>query len=951
MLTRALFLAVGWFVISLLATLAGGNRLRYGHVLFSIAWLSLVLILGDLWALLTFGIPWEILALSGLTFIFGLVCFWWLRDWNAFGQATWVTTVLGTLLFVAYAFSITTFSPLNPISFIIALIFFFIEMTALVLALSHTYENLDVMCRVRWRNRIEQIEPVPGYTPMVSLHVPAYDEPPEVVEETLRSLAQLDYPNYEVLVIDNNTPQEGTWRPLQKICHELGPRFRFLHLDRWPGYKSGALNFALTQTAPDAEIISIVDADYRLKPNFLRETVPVFAHPQVAFLQAPQDFRDYKGNSYLESIYYSYKYFFEVSMPVRNEYNAIIFAGTMGLIRKLALQQIGGWDEWCITEDAEASLRILKLGYKSLYYKKSFGQGLMPYSFDGLKKQRFRWCFGGIQILKKHWEKLMPWAHMVDPTNHLTFAQRYFYLVGGLQWFTDVFNLLFAFFLVLGGVLSMLAGSLTIRPLTAPLMVLPAIFLFLHLWRFAWVLRHILHLPWGVALRSMYGFFSAGWVVTLACFQGLIQPEGVFLRTPKSKGRSRVLQALRVTQWETGIGLLCLATALLAVVSHPNLYTLFLALLLTWQSTLYLSAPAYSLMSASAALGRPLVVREGEVGRGGGVFEHWAARWALGLAAALLLVGLVIQFLPQPAGAPDYTKYQPPEIPPRRLVGLERVPIEERAFTPTPTQTPLPTPTAILEPTDTLPPPTEPLVATPTALPPTPAATFTTVPTATVGIPPSPVISETATVAPAPTETLPVTSTPGSTAEPTGTAPVTPSPGTTTPSATGTAATPAPTGTLPTPTVPTGTAPVTPPSGTAATPAPTSTIPPSTLTPTSSPLPPTATVTPSPLPPTITSGPISPTAVPATPAPPATTTSGPVLPTAAPTTTSSVGPTAAPGLIPPPTAAPTTTNSVPPTAAPAAPAAPTPIPPTAAPTTAPTAVPATEAPTSASTPE
>jgi len=54
----------------------------------------------------------------------------------------------------------------------------------------------------------------------------------------------------------------------------------------------------------------------------------------------------------------------------------------------------------------------------------------------GLKKQRFRWCFGNVQILRKHWESLMPWAHWIDPQNRLTQAQRYFYLAGCLQWFS-----------------------------------------------------------------------------------------------------------------------------------------------------------------------------------------------------------------------------------------------------------------------------------------------------------------------------------------------------------------------------------------------------------------------------------------------------------------------------------------------------------------------------------
>jgi len=79
------------------------------------------------------------------------------------------------------------------------------------------------------------------------------------------------------------------------------------------------------------------------------------------------------------------------------------------------LQEIGGWDEWCITEDAEASLRILKAGYQSLYIRRTYGSGLIPFTFEGLKKQRFRWCFGGIQILKKHWLSLLPWSHWGSP--------------------------------------------------------------------------------------------------------------------------------------------------------------------------------------------------------------------------------------------------------------------------------------------------------------------------------------------------------------------------------------------------------------------------------------------------------------------------------------------------------------------------------------------------------
>jgi cellulose synthase/poly-beta-1,6-N-acetylglucosamine synthase-like glycosyltransferase len=709
MITRLLYLSLVWLILSLVATLAGGTRLRHGNLVISTGWLAGVLLLGDAWALLTFGLPHEIALFTSLALLFGLFCIRWMRHWNAFGQVTWTTSIMTTVLFIIYSFQVTAFTPLNALSFLLALVFFFIEALALLMALTHTYESLDATCRITWRRRIERLEPRPGYLPMVSLHVPAYNEPPEVVAATLRSLAALDYPNYEVLVVDNNTPDSAAWRALEDISRQMGPRFHFMHLEKWPGYKSGALNFALTQTDPDAEIIGSIDADYQLDPGFLRELVPAFADPRVAFIQTPQDYREYAGDPYLESTYHGYKYFFEVSMPARNEYNAIIFAGTMGLIRKSALQEIGGWDEWCITEDAEASLRMLKLGYQSIYLNRAFGQGLIPFSFDGLKRQRFRWCFGGIQILKKHWEALMPWAHWVDPHNRLSQAQRYFYLTGSLQWFTDLFNLIFASFLVLGGLFSLSGGQITIRPLTASLMILPAVFLLLGLWRFVWVLRHALSLSWLVAVRAMYGFFSLGWVVTLACVQGLIQPKGAFLRTPKAKSSSRMRHALTVTRWETLIGLTCLTVGALAFAVHQEIRTLFLGLLLAWQSSLYLAAPYYSLLSIQEKPARR------QVERGAPVLENRAARWALALVSLLLIAAALIQALPRPSSIPAYIRFLPVEIPLIRLLGLDQVPVEERrrsspleptptpedshAF-PTPTGTPADPGLARLEPTN-----------------------------------------------------------------------------------------------------------------------------------------------------------------------------------------------------------------------------------------------------------
>ena len=679
MLIRFLYLSAIWFALSLLATLIMGSRLRRGDSALSLLWLAGIILLGNLFAIFTFGRFIEIFGLSLLAFVFGLVWIIRLRDWNAAGQVTWAMTLLTTGLFIIYAFMLTAFSPLNPISFIFALLFFFLELITLLLALAHMHESLDVICRIQWHRLLDKLEPLPDYQPMVSLQVPAYNEPVEVVQKTLNSLAQLNYPNYEVLVVDNNTPLEKTWRPLEEICRKLGPNFHCLHLDKWPGYKSGALNFAVTQTDPRAEIIGIIDADYDVDPDFLRELVPAFADPKVAFVQTPQDYSDSKGDIFSESTYRGYKYFFEVSMPSRNERNAIIFAGTMGLIRKSVLEEIGGWDEWCITEDAEASLRILKLGYQSLYINRAFGSGLMPFNFEGLKKQRFRWCFGGIQILKKHWEALMPWAHWVDPSNKLTLAQRYYYLVGGLGWFSDVFNLLFAFFLILGAAFNFLASPIQVRPLTNTIIIIPAVFLFLHIIRFLWVLRIRLRISLGMAVATMYNFFSLGWAVTLACVQGLVQREGVFLRTPKSKTSSRAWHAIQVTQWETAIGLLCMIAGLLAFTADPTWATFSLCVLLFWQGSLYVAAPLYSLLSLNREAA--LAARVTEQGRP--VLEQRAARWVVIFSMLLIAAFSLIRLLPSPAELPAYVRFLPGDsvdsaptvVPsPEQVSGRERAP-------------------------------------------------------------------------------------------------------------------------------------------------------------------------------------------------------------------------------------------------------------------------------------
>ncbi|MCB1578023.1 MAG: glycosyltransferase, partial [Xanthomonadales bacterium] len=150
--------------------------------------------------------------------------------------------------------------------------------------------------------------------PFVSIHLACCNEPPEMVILTLDSLAALDYANYEVLVIDNNTKREEVWKPVEEYCARLGPRFRFFHLNPWPGFKAGALNFGLEQIDPRAEVVAVVDADYVVRRDWLSALTGHFGDPKVAVVQCPQAHREFEDNAFRRMTAWEYDGFFRIGM-------------------------------------------------------------------------------------------------------------------------------------------------------------------------------------------------------------------------------------------------------------------------------------------------------------------------------------------------------------------------------------------------------------------------------------------------------------------------------------------------------------------------------------------------------------------------------------------------------------------------------------------------------------
>lgn len=475
----------------------------------------------------------------------------------------------------------------------------------ILVLLTEAHEWAETMWVKGRRRGFKPVKVDENELPMVSIHLPIYNEPPDMVKETLNALVRLDYPMFEVIVIDNNTKDPDVWKPVEDHCRALGPRFKFHHVDPLSGFKAGALNYALPHTDPNATIIGVIDSDYLVDPTWLRDLVPQFKQGSLAIVQAPQDYRDGDENIFKSMCYSEYRGFFFIGMITRNERNAIIQHGTMSLIRKSALEEVGGWSEWCITEDAELGLRIFEHGYEAMYIPKSYGKGLIPDTFIDYKKQRYRWAYGAMQIMKRHKETLSGFKK-----SRLTAGQIYHFLAGWLPWITDSINLVFNIGAVVWSVLMISAPTKFDPPLIIFSVFPLALFCFkvaklIYLYRGAHIVVTV-----GQTISAAIAGLALSNTVGRAILSGFVTNNKPFFRTPKMADSHPFLKAMASSREETLImilfWLLMVSVATIKTTPSPDLVVWIVVLLM--QSLPYAATFFVSMISAFPGLGKKQAV-------------------------------------------------------------------------------------------------------------------------------------------------------------------------------------------------------------------------------------------------------------------------------------------------------------------------------------------------------
>jgi cellulose synthase/poly-beta-1,6-N-acetylglucosamine synthase-like glycosyltransferase len=430
------------------------------------------------------------------------------------GVTLWQTATLAAAANVVGAWFATVFAYWNGHYFVPGAAFALglgtvLLMPLIIIALARIDEIAAIAFGRRPRRLIEAPPLVPeAAAPKVSIHIPAHNEPPEMLKQTLDAVARLDYPNFECVLVINNTPDPGLWLPVEEHCKTLGNRFKFVRADNLLGFKAGALRLAMIHTAADAEVIGIIDADYVVHPDWLKDLVPQFTDATVGLVQAPQDHRDGERSVMHHAMNGEYSGFFDI-----------------GLVRRAALEAAGGWSSDTICEDTDLGLTLLELGWQAHYTSRRYGHGLLPDSFEAYKKQRHRWAYGGFQILRKHWRRFLPGG------SRLTRDQKREFALGWLNWLgAESLGVAVAILnIVWVPVIAFLDIAVPDRILTIPIL---ASFI-VSVMHFVTLYRLRVRADSGRLLGSMFAAMSVQWTVARAVGFGVIKDHLPFVRTSK----------------------------------------------------------------------------------------------------------------------------------------------------------------------------------------------------------------------------------------------------------------------------------------------------------------------------------------------------------------------------------------------------------------------------------
>ena len=267
---------------------------------------------------------------------------------------------------------------------------------SLVLLLAEIYGLLILFLGYFQTIEVQTRAPLtPRTFPTVDILIPTYNEPVEIVRRTVIAACAIDYPHKKVYVLD-----DGRRRAIQLMTEELGAAY--LSRPDNEHAKAGNLNYALQRT--EGELIATFDADHAPVRGFLNKVVGFFEDPRVALVQTAQHFFNpdpFERNLKLTGkIPPEQHFFYHVIQRGNDFWNSAFFCGSCAVLRREALEAVGGFKMQTVTEDVHTSMELHSRGYLSVYLPIALAAGLATETYRAHVQQRMRWARGMAQILR-----------------------------------------------------------------------------------------------------------------------------------------------------------------------------------------------------------------------------------------------------------------------------------------------------------------------------------------------------------------------------------------------------------------------------------------------------------------------------------------------------------------------------------------------------------------------
>jgi len=279
---------------------------------------------------------------------------------------------------------------------------FFVVLVArhVLLMLFSVLDQIDRAVTDRRRARLAG----PAFEPLVSVIAPAFNEG-RCIEASIRSLLELDYPSYEVLVVDDGSTDDTLERARRMEGDHGGVRVQVLWKPN--GGKASALNFGIERAA--GELVTTMDSDSELDRGSLRAAVRWFEDANVGAVAGAVEVVN-RRTLWGRLQHVEYTKGLNLVRRAQGFLRAVcIVPGPIGVFRKTALARVGGYDPDTFAEDCDVTLKLLLDGWKICYEPRAVARTEAPEGVVALVKQRYRWTRGVLQAIRKHRHALLPW--------------------------------------------------------------------------------------------------------------------------------------------------------------------------------------------------------------------------------------------------------------------------------------------------------------------------------------------------------------------------------------------------------------------------------------------------------------------------------------------------------------------------------------------------------------